>query len=470
MLSSYNFLAAYSQKSAKGRNCAVFQLGQDGSSLYSDITELREQVSIPHFYLYKHYNAPSFVQLMEAVYDKPWSTLNRFTVAKTGWLDDRDFLPLWTHSLNADTWSKHALDQNRFNNNLRSLEKFFPDLYKEFKDYTPAGWVPQANTSGEVNLVYKKLKAPLYSSSPVSDCEESIAGFSERPNRDGLVLGYKGKKLKRYTHYKLVKKIENVLDDVEFSHGALPDTINSLIIFGLGAGYQLPHLLKSHAIDKLFICEPSRDYFYCSLFAIDWYKIFETLDEAGSRLYINVGDDGNHLIKDLVTHFHSIGPYVLANTYFYQGYFNKKLVAAISQLREQLQVIIAMGDYYDHSRYGIAHTTWGVRNNIPLLRKDAGNLLPLEKRDFPVFVVGNGPSLDTLIPLVREHQNSALIVSCGTALQTLYRHGITPDFHAEIETNRSTFDWTVRVRGSGLLKANYTNQLQWHASGYYWAF
>jgi hypothetical protein len=38
-----------------------------------------------------------------------------------------------------------------------------------------------------------------------------------------------------------------------------------------------------------------------------------------------------------------------------------------------------------------------------------------------------------------------LLISCGTALKALHRSGIRPDFHAEVEQNRATYDWVTQV-------------------------
>ena len=167
---------------------------------------------------------------------------------------------------------------------------------------------------------------------------------------------------------------------------------------------------------------------------------------------MNIGDDGSNLINDLLVQFQSIGPYVLANSYFYQSYYNQGLVTAVSQLREQLQVIIAMGDYLDNAKYGLSHTHSAIKHHMPLMRYKPSTHLESIHKEVPVFIVGNGPSLDDLIPLIKEEADAAIIVSCGTALQTLYKHGITPHFHAEIESNRSTYDWAIRVNAPDYLK------------------
>jgi hypothetical protein len=269
--------------------------------------------------------------------------------------------------------------------------------------------------------------------------------FSDFPNRDGLVLGYDGTKLKEYTHYKFVSATETLIDNLEDKQGILPESIKAIILFGLASGYQLDALIQKHSIENLFICEPEPDFFYASLFAIDWARILKNIDDNDARIYINIGDNGANLFRDLIRQFYAIGPYVLVNTFFYQSYFRPDLVEAVNQLREQLQVVIALGECYDHARYGIAHTVEIIDRGIPFLKKNPDQYLSYDTKETPVFIVGNGPSLDHSIELIKEHSGNVIIVSCGTTLQVLYKNGIKPDFHAEIEQNRSTFDWISRV-------------------------
>ncbi|MFT6835917.1 MAG: hypothetical protein ACJA0H_001957 [Francisellaceae bacterium] len=113
---------------------------------------------------------------------------------------------------------------------------------------------------------------------------------------------------------------------------------------------------------------------------------------------------------------------------------------------------MSMGEYFDHAYYGIAHTKEGMRRKIPVLTSNPASKLSYYDKEVPVFIVGNGPSLDSSIEAIKEWQGQAIVVSCGTALQALHRHGITPDFHAEIEQNRSTFDWAVLIGDLDYLK------------------
>lgn len=54
-------------------------------------------------------------------------------------------------------------------------------------------------------------------------------------------------------------------------------------------------------------------------------------------------------------------------------------------------------------------------------------------------MVGNGPSLDESIELIREYQDKVIIFAAGTALQSLMNAGIKPDFHVIVERTLSVY-------------------------------
>jgi hypothetical protein len=123
----------------------------------------------------------------------------------------------------------------------------------------------------------------------------------------------------------------------------------------------------------------------------------------------------------------------------------------VSDLRGELKVLLALGEYYDHARYGIAHTKCSLKNGHLFMK----NVFPRRKfnaQKLPVFVIGNGPSLDECYPYIISNRENVIVVSCGTALKALHSRGIRPDFHAEIEQNRATYDWITQVNDTAYLK------------------
>jgi L-rhamnose mutarotase len=437
----------------KEKDTNIFlQLEKDGRDLVDDINELRNQTAISSFSIYKHYNHQVFNSLYANVCSRSWQDIEENGLSIHSKADYLDYIPHWTTELDLNQYTLASSASDLYTNNLKAFEKYFPDIYQQYKNYTPTKWRPITDSKNEINLLKTEGLYSWYGQSPKQDCILNFNNFNEQPNKDGLVLGYNGTKLAHYIHYQFVKETEELLKQSEEEVGALPDDVPSIIMFGLGVGYQLEQLLEEHRVEKLFVCEPNPDFFYGSLFAIDWQKIFETVEQSSSRIYLNIGDDGTNLFRDLLSQFYAIGPYILNSTYFYQSYYNASLNSAISQLREQLQVVISMGEYFDHAYYGIAHTKEGMTRQYPLLRSQPAKKMDYDDKEVPIFIVGNGPSLDSSIEAIKEWQGQAIVVSCGTALQVMYQHGIVPDFHAEIEQNRCTYDWAILVGDLAYLK------------------
>jgi hypothetical protein len=438
---------------AKSHNTSIFlQLEKDGRDIVNDIVELKQHAAISSFYIYKHYSHQVFDAIYRDLINRSWAEIQDRGLMFSSENSYLDYVPVWTTGANLDVYQPIEKLTNLFERNMKAFKHYFPDVHEQFKDHRPQKWQPISSPEGEINLIKTDTGDSWYGESPKQDCYLNLDNFSKQPNKDGLVLGYSGEKLAHYLHFQFVKETEELLTQAKEEIGALPEDIASLIMFGIGVGYQIEKLLENHSVEKLFICEPNPDFFYASLYAIDWQAIFDTIDEAEGRIYLNIGDDGTNLFRDLLGQFQSIGAYILNNTYFYQSYYNASLNSAIAQLREQLQIVISMGEHFDHAFYGISHTKEVLSRKYPALTKDPESKLSYDEKEVPVFIVGNGPSLDQTIAAIKEWKEHAIIISCGTALQALYRHNITPDFHTEIEQNRSTFDWPVLIGDLDYLK------------------
>jgi len=440
---------------AKKQDTRLFlQLLKDGRELVNDINELKENISLSSFHIYKHYNQQVFDAVYRDITERDWIEISNKGFRITPINSHLDYIPTWTPKIDLTEQTPVSNESSQFKKNLEALKQHFPDIYLEYKDYQPKTWLPIKSAANEVNILKTKDLSTWYGASPKQDCIQNFDNFNEQPNIDGLKLGYNQTKLAHYIHYQFVNDTQKLLKEAEAQEdlSELPETISSIIMLGIGVGYQLEKLLNEHSVEKLFICEPNPDFFYASLFAINWKKIFEKAQATDATIYLNVGGDGTDLFQGLLEQFHVIGSYILNSTYIYQGYHNAFLNPAIAELKDQLQIVIALGENFDYTYYAIEHTKEGFRRNIPVLIKNPSSKLSYADKEVPVFIVGNGPSLDMSIEAIKEYRNQAIVISCGTALQALHRNGITPDFHAEVEKNRCTYDWAVLIGDFEFLK------------------
>ena len=98
----------------------------------------------------------------------------------------------------------------------------------------------------------------------------------------------------------------------------------------------------------------------------------------------------------------------------------------------------------------MSHSHANLLNQRPLLlRKHQGKNT---WADVPVFIIGNGPSLDTAIEKIKKCESDAIIMSCGTAITALHKHGIVPDFHFEVERTKSCGDRILQMNDQDYLK------------------
>lgn len=440
-------------------NTRIFlQMGSAATGITEELKELLAfDGTLDKVYLYRHQFHPMMDNVFNFLHDHSgdFAALTNSGHQFTEYTDALDYVPERSGHVLANYAPEPAdtaARQQLFERNLEVLRQYYPGVYKEIHLHKPKRWL-LVQDKQQLNLLHTERQALLYGDQDY-ESEQLVEYFSNHPFKDDVILGLRsGGKLAQYTHFKAVTKMRPILEKTLIKKGVLPDTVESLIVFGIGLGRHIELLLQKHKVNKLYICEPNLDFFYASLFQTDWQAIVDKFSSGDQRLYLNLGGDGSQYFYDLMGQFYQVGAYSIADTYLMSSYYNKKMSSAIHELRSELAVVLALGEYFDHARYGIAHTyhSLSAGHRFMKLQKSDSAASSISK-NLPVFVIGNGPSLDTLLPYLKEHQNNAVIVSCGTALRSLYRNGIRPDFHAEIEQNRATYDWITQVDDKDYLK------------------
>ena len=425
------------------------QTPNNGKSLFSDLSELHSAFGISSSLVYFHYHCSEFDDIRDELASNDWC-LSRDLRSSVKDIRFENYVPRWTPVVTSSLWSSDNLDRTRFARNLEAFKKYFPEIAEEFAEYTPQHWQVVANAAGEVNLLNVKHQTYLLGDNAKKDSENIYAMFKDNPSRDELVLNYTGGKLYPHFHYRTVVRIQNEVKKYATDSAVLNHDIKSLLLFGIGNGYQLQCLLDAHEIGKLFVYEPNRDFFYSSLYSIDWTTLLEKMDASESSIYLNIGDDGSNLVRDFLTQFDRVGSYNLANMFLFKSYDNDVLEPTLNNLREEIRLVIGLSDNFENSRYIVSHSKWSVENNFKYLLKTETK--PHVLNDVPVFIVGNGPSLDNLLPILKEVHANAIVISCGTALQVLHKNHIVPDYHVDLEVNRSPYDWLVRINDKDYLK------------------
>lgn len=331
---------------------------------------------------------------------------------------------------------KFAREANeRFEKNLAAFKEFYPDIFELITNFeTREDFCIHVTKSGHGNFIPKGFTVPLYSEDPIQQARDQVD--------DRLKVPYTT--LTDYSHYpeqedgrihirymsELTREMKLIKAAEQEKIKELPDVFPSAIMFGIGLGYHLPILLEKKSFNYLFLIEPDLEQFFASLFCIDWSEIIHKIDEAGDCLFLLLGADETTIIDDLEAISQDIGAFSLVRSFCYQHTPQAETNKIISKW---------VHDYfkfqYGHGFFNDAIT--GFSHSVHLLEKKANFLLSLspscKDTNIPVFLIGNGPSLDEAEDFIRENQNRAIIVAAGTAIASLHKKGIKADFHVLVE-------------------------------------
>lgn len=342
--------------------------------------------------------------------------------------------------------AKHQLILNR---NLAKLQAFYPDIAAFYENYQPQRWQFCVDETGQENIFHLSSRTLAYRDGS-TEAELLTQLFKQNPFRDSAIYSQSfQEKLSKYIHFQQIFEVEKLQKLLPKTEKFSIQDIRTLAFFGTGLAGHIELTLNDLSPLNIFIFEEDPDLFYASLYVTDWAELIEKSNASNGHLYFNIGCSPDTYLNYFLYQLYIVGAYEISNTFLFPCYYRPHLQKAIGNLRDQLKTFIALNEYYDNARYGITHFLHNAQDGALFYRQRQ------QKTTYscPVFIIGNGPSLDELVEHIRQHQADAIIISCGTALKALYEYGITPDFHAEAEQNSATYNWITKVPDRAYLRS-----------------
>ena len=219
--------------------------------------------------------------------------------------------------------------------------------------------------------------------------------------------------------------------------GAGLENKSTVVFYGFGLGYHVIECARKFPDKKIVLIEPDAGHFFAALTLLDWEDVFKV-----EKLVIAVGCPENqiiHLIEDTSKvgfsqdelAFFDIAPFTAhAAAYFenirtiikrnkrrneinaatlkkFGKLWCRNSLRNVTQLAECGSVMGCVG------AAGLAGATAG--------RSDTEDVLPF-------LICGAGPSLENILPQLKEISHKAVIVCVETSLHALQRAGVEPDF------------------------------------------
>ncbi|MCQ8877377.1 DUF115 domain-containing protein [Pseudoalteromonas shioyasakiensis] len=339
-----------------------------------------------------------------------------------------------------------ALEANeRFARNIVTFEKYYPQIFKAINEYqTREGFCIHVTKSGHGNFIPKEQNVAIYGDDPVLQTAEQVKRYTESANfgRTDYTSTQEWQSDDPRLHIQYMRRLSAVLSKVGAQNytptKSLPKHYPTAMIFGIGLGYHIPELLSNHSFDYMFICEPDFELFFASLFCTNWFEIIELFDKQGACLFLSLGVNYEEFFDEIFRIAGEIGSFCAINSFCYQHYPSKEVNELIRAFFDNYYQLQSGYGFYNDAITGLAHAIHNVENDSQFLFTANGTLKELV--DVPAFVIGNGPSLDSAIELIKKYQGNAIVFASGTALQSLVKAGITPDFHVLVERTKATYD------------------------------
>ena len=332
----------------------------------------------------------------------------------------------------------------RFEQNIRAFEKYFPDIYQRFVSYSPKeNFQLEVNPDGTANIIDYDAKVPMYSNTPKEQVEKQVEEALAAPELSRVDFSSVEfiEDTADFLHVRLMNQVgatynkaKNQLED-NLSVGSV---IPSKVIFGIGLGYHLMPLIEATTASYITIFEPNEDYFFASLFCFDWAAYLKKVDSDGSFLYLGIGDSEEDMYQTLYQRAKSIGAFSISNSFFYLHYKSLSIFNLVTKIKDNFHQFFMGWGFFDDALMSVSHSIGVAKKNPNML--NFGHKLPKLVEQFPIFIVANGPSLDSDIDFIKKYKGNVIIVACNSASTALLSHGITPDFHVALERTKETYD------------------------------
>ncbi|MNS09561.1 hypothetical protein D3C72_410490 [compost metagenome] len=341
----------------------------------------------------------------------------------------------------------------RFQKNMAAFKANMPGIHDFFEHYQPVRpFRFFCNENGIPNILWLDTGVALYGEDPFADAQAQIAEVIDQSILQCIDFAPQWY-FDDQIHIKYNNEISKLKKKSDQSGLRLKDALSMDIplslTYGIGLGYQLGYLYEHCKVRNLFAFEPDLDMFYASLFCFDWHSLFEYMKSESLTLHLFIGVDEMLLAADMMEALHRKGAFWSAAYFSFCHYHSPKLDKLISQVENEFYLLRTGWGFFDDNVYALAHSYTHLQDGTPFLKRER-DTRPAET--VPVFVVGNGPSLDQSIDFIRQHQHQAVIIACGTAVSALYKVGIKPDVYVAVERTKSSADFLRILNADDFLK------------------
>ena len=210
---------------------------------------------------------------------------------------------------------------------------------------------------------------------------------------------------------------------------------STTVFYGFGLGYHVIQWVKmmkekGPSSKKLVLIEPDPLHFYSALSFLDWTDVF-TYENL--ILAINCPAEGVlPLLED--TSRINVGNTGVSDAFFFtipafiehaKPYFDT-VQAIVTRNKRKNEINAATLKKF--GRLWCKNSLKNIDKLRSLSSVSSYIKEDIDLSDIPFFIVGAGPSLQTMLPYLKEIKKRCIVICVETALRALLRNGVEPDF------------------------------------------
>jgi uncharacterized protein YchJ len=342
-----------------------------------------------------------------------------------------------TAALGDDPKDKAACQRHK--RNMAALRTVFPDVHKKLSRFKPASRLVRAADGG----VDVAIGGGNYFG---RGCEDLAAGqikepwtVSDRINVDFFLFEHTDPPALDFKN-RLVRRLADT--DMAFLDQVRDEGCFHLIVLGVGLGFHLDALMEKTACSMLFLFEPNLELLYQSTFTYDWCALLERSRARDIKIDLCLSDDPAFMTDHILEIVRKNGPFVFEGMTIFLHDKTPILQGAWDLLSQKKWLFYSAMGFFDDEVFMVCNSHGNLVTRDSRFFTTAGSGIPA-----PVFIVGGGPSKDVQYDFLRANKDKAVVISCGSALESLLSQGITPDFHFIMERSSTVYDMMKLTAG-----------------------
>lgn len=318
----------------------------------------------------------------------------------------------------------------RFARNLAAFERYAPQLHSRLAHMDHLATRLTADDAGRIDIVFGD--GALYHADAVDYTNAQLAEYFARPERVYISMKTANKLLGLAGEFARWSVAFPETHNIPMTQNRTGNDASYVFVYGVGLGLHLAPLAAHAQCRDLILVEPNFEHLRHSLSVIEWDEIFASVHAAGGSVYFIFEREIDAISSRIREIVRETGTAFLDGSYVFQHFGSGMLNGARQAFHDDFALhIYGLGFYEDEVVM--------MSNAITNLGRGTTKVIasPLPVRDTPVIVCGSGPSIDKDMDFIIANRENVILVSLGSSLRALRSHGLTPDYHVELENEEA---------------------------------